>query len=50
MGVKKGEECLIEGEVEAILGTEIELPQDKIAADNDDEWKYLKKQLVLLDL
>lgn len=36
----------MEGLKEAILGTEIELPVDKIAAD-DDELEYLKKQVGL---
>lgn len=36
----------MEGLKEAILVTEIELPVDKIAAD-DGELKYLEKQVVL---
>lgn len=37
----------MEGLEEAILGTEIEFPRDKIDKDKaaEDGWKYLKKQV-----
>jgi hypothetical protein len=46
MGVKL-KAAAMEGLQGAILGTEIELPQDKLDKDKaaDDEWKYLQQQV-----